>query len=129
VLLPSALIISWNDAGMFCYGESCHLLESCLRKCTFLCRGVKPHSISRDSFWLPLTVMAPKVARTLRQTYAECRAASKVFSRPRPNMALYKYSMSVVSKVMYSVQGFFGVPKEMGSVVTPMGSIFFPLKP
>jgi hypothetical protein len=29
-----------------------------------------------------------EVAGTLRQRYAECRAASKVFSRPHLNMAL-----------------------------------------
>jgi hypothetical protein len=54
----------------------------------------KPCPISHASFWLPLTVVAPKVVGTLRQRYAECRAASKVFSRPHPNMALYGYSMS-----------------------------------
>jgi hypothetical protein len=86
------------------------------------------HSYVRASFWLPLIVMAPKVAETLRQRYAECRAASEVFSRPNPNMALYMYNMSTTSKVMYSVRGFFGVPKETGSVTTPTGLIFFPLK-
>jgi hypothetical protein len=30
----------------------------------------------------------PKVAGTLRQRYPECRAASKVFNRPRLNIAL-----------------------------------------
>jgi hypothetical protein len=129
VLSPSASIISWNDAGMFCSGESYHLLASCLRKCTFLCLGVKPRSISQASFWLPLTVMALKVAGTLRQRYAKCRAASNVFCRPCLNMTLYRYSMSTTSKVMYSVRGFFGVPKKMGSVTTPTGLIFFPPKP
>jgi hypothetical protein len=55
---------------------------------TFLWSVAKPDSMSLAFFWLPHTVIAPKVARTLRQRYAECRAASKVFSRPRPNMAL-----------------------------------------
>jgi hypothetical protein len=31
---------------------------------------------------------SPKVPGTLRQRYAECRAASKVFNRPYPKMAL-----------------------------------------
>jgi hypothetical protein len=126
---PSASIISWNDAGMFCSSESCHLLASYLRKCTFLCLGVKPRSISWASFWLPITILAMKVVGTLRQRYAECRAVSKVFGRPHPNIALYGNSMSTMSKVMYSVRRFFGVPKEIGSVTTPMGSIFFPPKP
>jgi hypothetical protein len=33
--------------------------------------------------------------------------------------------MSMTSKVMYSVRGFCGVPKEMGKVMTPTGSILF----
>jgi hypothetical protein len=94
MLSPLRSIISWNDAGMLCSGESCHLLASCLRKCTFLCPRENPCSISHASFWLPLTVVALKVVGTLRQRYVECRAASKVFSRPHPNMALYGYSMS-----------------------------------
>jgi hypothetical protein len=68
------------------------------------CLGAKPCSISRASFWLPLTVMAPKVVGTLRQRYTECRAASKVFSRPRLNMPLYRYSMSTTSKIMSTPQ-------------------------
>jgi hypothetical protein len=64
-----------------------------------------------------------KVAGTLRHRYPECRAASKVFNRPHPNIALYGYSMSTTSKVMYSVQRFFGVSNETGNVITPTGSI------
>jgi hypothetical protein len=37
--------------------------------------------------------------------------------------------MSTTSKVMYSMQGFFGVPNDMGRVMTLTGSIIFPLKP
>jgi hypothetical protein len=36
--------------------------------------------------------------------------------------------MSTTSKVMYSVRGFFGVPNDMGRVMTLTGSIIFPLK-
>jgi hypothetical protein len=43
--------------------------------------------------------------------YAECMAASKVFNRPRPKMALYRYSMYTTSKIMYSMRGFFGGAK------------------
>jgi hypothetical protein len=55
---------------------------------------------------------------TLRHRYPECRAASKVFNKPHPNIALYGYSISTTSKVMYSVQGFFKVPNETGNVIT-----------
>jgi hypothetical protein len=34
--------------------------------------------------------------------------------------------MSMTSKVMYLVQGFFGVPKDTGSVMAPTSSILFP---
>jgi hypothetical protein len=121
---PSALIISWNDAGMFCSGKSCHLLASCLRKYTFLCLGAKPRSISRASFWLPLTVMAPKVAGTLRQRYAEGRAASKVFSRPCPNMALYGYSMSTTSKLCIQCGGSLGCQRKQAVLQLPRAQTF-----
>jgi hypothetical protein len=49
-----------------------------------------------------------KVIGTLRQRYAECNAASKVFKRPLLKMALYGYGMSTTSNVMYSVRGGFG---------------------
>jgi hypothetical protein len=44
----------------------------------------------------------------LRQRYAKCKAALKVFRRPLPKMALYGYGMSTTSNVMYSVRGGFG---------------------
>jgi hypothetical protein len=81
------------------------------------------------SCWLLKTDMTPKVAGTLRQRYGECRAASKMFRRPLPKMALYGYVMSITSKVMYSVRGFLGVPKDTGSVIAPTSSILFPPKP
>jgi hypothetical protein len=89
----------------------------------FLCPESKPHSILLASFWLPNTMIMLKVAGTLRHRYLDCRAASKVFSRPHPNMALYGYSISMTSNVMYSMWGFLGVPNEIGNVITPMGSI------
>jgi hypothetical protein len=33
--------------------------------------------------------------------------------------------MSTMSKVMNSVRGFLGVPKDIGKVMTPTGSIHF----
>jgi hypothetical protein len=77
------------------------------------------------SCWLPKMDMTPKVAGTLRQRYAECRMASKMFRRPHTKMALYGYVMSTTSKVMYSMRGFLGVPKDTGSVIVPTGSILF----
>jgi hypothetical protein len=74
-------------------------------------------------------VIAPKVARTLKQRYAECMAASKVINKPRPNMALQGYSISTMLKVMYYVWGFLRVPKETGNVITPMSLILLLLKP
>jgi hypothetical protein len=50
-------------------------------------------------------VIASKVARTLRQRYVECKASSNVFNKPHPKMALYGYSISTMSKVMYFVRG------------------------
>jgi hypothetical protein len=70
-----------------------------------------------------------KVARTLRHKYPECRAASKVFNKARLNIALYGYNMSTTSTVMYSVQGFLGVPNDTGNVITQTGSILLPPKP
>jgi hypothetical protein len=70
-----------------------------------------------------------KVAGTLRHQFPECKAASKVFNRPCPNMALYGYSMSMASKVMYSVRGFLGVPNKTGNVIAPTGLILLPPKP
>jgi hypothetical protein len=55
--------------------------------------------------------------------------ASKVFKRPLLKIALYEYGMSTTSNVMYSVQGFLGVPMDTGSVMAPTGSILFSLKP
>jgi hypothetical protein len=51
------------------------------------------------------------VVGTLRQRYAECRAASKVFNKPRSNMALEGYSISMMLKVMYSMRGVLGGAK------------------
>jgi hypothetical protein len=73
--------------------------------------------------------MTPKVADILRQRYAKCRMASKMFRRPLTKMALYRYVMSTASKVMYSVRRFLGVPKDTGSVIVPTGLILFLLKP
>jgi hypothetical protein len=73
--------------------------------------------------------MSPKVTGTLRQRYAECKAALKVFKRPLLKMALYGYGISTTSNVMYLVQGFLGVPKDTGSVMAPTGLILFPPKP
>jgi hypothetical protein len=74
-------------------------------------------------------VIMPKMAGTLRYMYPECRASLKVFNSPHSKMALYGYNMSTTSKVMYSMQGFFGVPNETGNVTTLMGLILLPLKP
>jgi hypothetical protein len=73
--------------------------------------------------------MIPNVAGTLRQRYAQCKAALKVFKRALPKMALYRYGMSTMSNVMYSVRGFLGVSKDIGSVIASTGSILFLLKP
>jgi hypothetical protein len=72
--------------------------------------------------------MTPKVAGILRQRYPECRTASKVFSRPRPKIALYGCNISTTSKVMYYVRGFCGVSNEIGKVITSTGSILLLLK-
>jgi hypothetical protein len=69
----------------------------------FLWPGVKPRLIFLASFWLSNIVIMSKVAGTLRQRYPKCRAASKVFNSPHPKIALYRYSMSMTSKVMNSV--------------------------
>jgi hypothetical protein len=100
-----------------------------LKKCTFLCSGVKPLSMFLASCWLPKMVMTPKVAGTLRQRYAECKATMNVFKRPLPKMVLYGYGMSTTLNVMYSVRGFLGVSKDTGSVMAPTGSILFLPKP
>jgi hypothetical protein len=100
-----------------------------LKKCTFLCSGMKLLSMFLASNLLPKMVMMPKVAGTLRQRYAECKATMKVYKRPLPKMALYGYGMSTTSNVMYSVRGFLGVPKDTGSVMAPTGSILFLPKP
>jgi hypothetical protein len=52
-----------------------------------------------------------------------------VVNSSRPKMALYRYNMSTTSKVMYYVQGFCGVPNEIGNVMTVTGSILLPLNP
>jgi hypothetical protein len=72
--------------------------------------------------------MTSKVTGTLRQRYAECKAALKVFKRPLLKLMLYGYGMSTTSNVMYSVRGFLGVPKDTGSVMALTGSIFFLVK-
>jgi hypothetical protein len=59
-----------------------------LRNAHFLWPGAKPRLIFLASFWLPKTVIMPKVARTLRHRYPKCRVALKVFNRPHPNMVL-----------------------------------------
>jgi hypothetical protein len=89
-LASLASIVSLNFARVSLdegWHGSCSTVPS-QRKCTFLCPRAKPCSIFLPSFWVPHTVKAPKVAGSLRQRYVECKAASNVFSRPRPNMAL-----------------------------------------
>jgi hypothetical protein len=81
------------------------------------------------SYWLPKMDITLKVAGTLRQRYDECKVALKVFRRPLPKMVLYGYVMSMTSKVIYSVHGFLGVPKDNRSVIVPTCSILFPPKP
>jgi hypothetical protein len=80
------------------------------------------------SFLLQKTDITPKVAGILRQRYAECKAASKVFNNHLLKIALYGQCMSITSKMMYSVLGFFESPKDIGSVITPTSSILFPPK-
>jgi hypothetical protein len=58
--------------------------------------------------------ITPKVDSILRQRYAECKAASKVFRRPLPKIALYGYGISTTSNVMYSVRGFLGCQRIPG---------------
>jgi hypothetical protein len=81
------------------------------------------------SYWLQKMDITPKVAGTLRQRYVECKVAPKVFRRPLPKIVLYRYGMSTTSKVMYSMRGFLGVPKDTGSVIVQTGLILFPPKP
>jgi hypothetical protein len=73
--------------------------------------------------------MMSKVAGILSQRYPECRAALKVFNRPRPKIALYGYNLLTTSKVIYSMREFYEVPNRIGKVITPTGLILFPLKP
>jgi hypothetical protein len=80
----------------------------------FLCLGVKPFSMFLASSWLPNMDMMLKFIGTLRQRYAECKAALKVFKRPLPKMVLYGYGMSTTSNVMYSVWGFLGCRRIHG---------------
>jgi hypothetical protein len=98
------------------------------RKCTFLWPRAKPFSMFLASCWLPNTDMTPKVASTFRQWYTECKAASKVFRRTLPKMALYGYAKLMTSKVIYSVRAFLGMSKDTGSVMVLTGSILFPPK-
>jgi hypothetical protein len=99
------------------------------RKCTLLWHGAKPFSIFLASCWLAKMDITPKVVGTLRQRYAECKVALKLFRRPLPKMVLYRYGMSTTSKVMYSVRGVLEVPNDTGSVIVPTGLVLFPLKP
>jgi hypothetical protein len=69
----------------------------------FLWPSVKPYLMFLASCWLPNTDITPKVADILRQMYAKCKVASKVFRRPLQKIVLYGYVMSTTSKVMYSV--------------------------
>jgi hypothetical protein len=84
-------------------GLALHWSDCSHKKWMFLCPGGKPFLMFLSSCWLPKTDMIPKVTGILRQRYAECKAASKIFKRPLPKMALYGYGMSTISKVMYSV--------------------------
>jgi hypothetical protein len=85
------------------------------KKCTFLWPRVKPFSMFLAYCWLPKTDITLKVAVILRQRYDECKVALKVFRRPLPKIALYGYGILTTSKVMYSVRGFLGVPKDTES--------------
>jgi hypothetical protein len=101
--------LNWASASMIVLYSArgsalCWSDYSC-RKCTFLWLGVKPFSMFLASFWLPKMDITPKVTGILRQRYAKCKAALKVFRRPLPKMALYGYGMSTTSNVMYSVRG------------------------
>jgi hypothetical protein len=85
---PSASIAFLNSAEISCLDEGCSgWCASSLKKCTFLCPGVKLRLIFLASFWLPNMVITPKVAGTLSQRNAKCRAASKMFSKPQQKMA------------------------------------------
>jgi hypothetical protein len=122
---PSAsMTFLHSTEGWVSYCSNCSRI-----KCTFLWPRAKPFSMFLASCWLPKMDIIPKVAGTLRQRYAERKAASKVFRMPLPKIALYEYGMSITSKVMYSVRGFLGVPKDTGSVIVPTSSILFLPKP
>jgi hypothetical protein len=73
--------------------------------------------------------MTLKVAGILRRRYVKWKAASNIFRKTLLKMAFYGYVMSTTSKVIYSMQGFLGLPKDTRSVMAPMGSILFLLKP
>jgi hypothetical protein len=94
---PSAFMAFLHSDG----GCVLHCSDCSHRKCTFLWPGAKSFSMFLASCWLPKMNITPKVAGTLRQRYAECKAALKMFRRPLPKMALYGYVMSMTSKVIY----------------------------
>jgi hypothetical protein len=96
---PSASMTFLHSAG----GWVSYCSDCSRRKFTFLGPRVKPYSMFLASCWLPKMDITLKVPGTLRQRYAECKVASKVFRRPLPKMALDGYGMSTTSKVMYSV--------------------------
>jgi hypothetical protein len=104
---PSASIMFLYSTG----GSATCWSNYSRKKCVFLCPYVKPFSMFLASYWLPKTDMMLKIVGTLRQRYAECKAASKVFKRPLPKMSFYGYGMSTTSNVMYSVWRVLGVPK------------------
>jgi hypothetical protein len=122
---PSASMMFLYSAG----GSAPYWSDCSRKKCTFLCPSAKPFSMFLASCWLPKMDMTSKVAGTLIQRYAECKAASKVFKRPFSKMMLFGYGRSTTSNVMYSVRGVLGVPYDTGSVMAPTGSILFPPKP
>jgi hypothetical protein len=107
---PSASIIFLHSTeGYALYWFGCSR-----KKCTILSPGVKPFSMFLASCWLPNKDMTPKVVGVLRQRYVECKAASKVFRRPLPKIALYGYGMSITSNVMYSIRVFLECQRTQG---------------
>jgi hypothetical protein len=84
------------------------------KKCMLLCPGLKPFSMFLASCWLPKIDMMLKITGTLRERYAECKTASKVFKRTLQKMALYGYGLSTTSNVMYSMRGFLGCHRIEG---------------
>jgi hypothetical protein len=91
--------------------------------------ALRTTSLGQGVVFVPNTIIMSNVAGNLRQRYPKCKMASKVFNSPHLKMALYEYNRSTTSKVMYSARGIFGVPNEMGNIMTLTCSILLPPKP